>query len=109
MRIRRRYRNPGLYRRRREAGAPASVAAPYDCYDYPPWDVRERDHWSICDEAARSHQFLGIRIDEADAPDPAGYVRFRPVSRGIELGLGRHPDPCGPGMGRRQARATRSR
>lgn len=70
--------------------------APYDIYNWTPWEQLLERAEEFADEAVRAEQYEAVL--DADGR-LCGFVQFFPIVGWTRLGFGMRPDLCGQGLG----------
>jgi RimJ/RimL family protein N-acetyltransferase len=71
--------------------------APYNIYEWMPWEQMEALGIEFGDPALRSDQYVSVVNDQGTL---CGFAQLFPMEGVVRLGIGMRPDLCGQGMGR---------
>ncbi|MDF2964250.1 MAG: acetyltransferase, partial [Paenibacillus sp.] len=73
-----------------------SYPAPYDIYNWRPWEIMLSEQEEFADEDLREEQYRAVVDEDGHL---SGFAQFFPITGVTRLGLGMRPDLCGRGHG----------
>lgn len=70
---------------------------PYDCYNYPEYNILKEQNWAIVNPKKCKKQFTGFFLKK----ELIAYFRIQTIKDYLLLGLGLKPEYCGKRLGKK--------